>query len=217
MTDTDQPESTATHWLKLSDAAKRLNVHPTTLRRWADEGKIPFMVTPGGHRRFAESDVVHLGERRHAVRGFGPVERIWAKHALERTRQAIAERHGESWLKEHDHAARERNRLLGHQLMVTTMQYITADEQDESLVEEARQVGHQYGQNARDIGLPITEALAASMFFRDAMVTAAVELPDNVRITPGFQVEMLNRINTILNTAQLGVAEAYGQGAQAAK
>jgi len=101
--------------------------------------------------------------------------------------------------------------------MVATMRYITSDEQDDALVDEARQVGLQYGQNARKIGLPITEALAASMFFRDAMVTAAVELPDNVRITPGFQVEMLNRINTILNTAQLGVAEAYGRDAQAAK
>jgi excisionase family DNA binding protein len=34
---------------KLSEAAKQLGVHPVTLRRWADEGKIKIGgKTPGG-------------------------------------------------------------------------------------------------------------------------------------------------------------------------
>jgi excisionase family DNA binding protein len=40
-------------WLSLNEAAQQLGVHPVTLRRWADDGEIPVMVTPGGHRRFA--------------------------------------------------------------------------------------------------------------------------------------------------------------------
>ena len=40
-------------WLTLSQAAQELGVHLTTLRRWADNGDIPVMLTPGGHRRFA--------------------------------------------------------------------------------------------------------------------------------------------------------------------
>ena len=43
---------------------------------------------------------------------------------------------------------------------------------------------------------------------------AAIELPDNVRIPPSSQLQMLNRINKVLNTAQLGVAGAYGEEAQ---
>ena len=212
-----QPESSQTRWLRLSEAAKQLNVHPTTLRRWADEGKIAFMVTPGGHRRFAESDVSQLGERRHSLRGFGPVERIWAEHALERSRRAVMARHDESWLQEHDEHDRERNRMLGHQLMVATMRYIMHDGPDDTLMTEARRVGGQYGESARDIGLPITQALQASMVFRDAMVAAAVELPDNVRIPPHSQIEMLNRINAIIDTAQLGIAEAYDGDRQTEK
>ena len=42
-------------WLTLSEAAEQLGVHPTTLRRWADNGDIPVSVTPGGHRRFLET------------------------------------------------------------------------------------------------------------------------------------------------------------------
>lgn len=205
-----QLETQKTTWLTLSQAAQRLNVHPTTLRRWADEGQIPFMLTPGGHRRFADSDVARLGGRRHAVRGLGPVERIWAKEALERTRQAVSARQDDdSWLKHYDAASRDRNRLLGQQLMMITMRYLTDEFEDPSLVVEARTIGRQYGQNARTLGLSLTAALQASMFFRDTLVAAAVELPENVRIPPASQLEMLKRINAVLNTAQLGVAEAY--------
>jgi excisionase family DNA binding protein len=217
MEKTGQPDTNQTRWLKLSEAAKQLNVHPTTLRRWADEGKIPFMVTPGGHRRFADSDVTHLGERKHSVRRLGPVERIWASHALERTREAIVAHQQGSWIKEYDGTARERNRMLGNQLMTITMEYLTIEEPDEGLVVEAARIGRQYGHNARKLGLPVTAALRASMFFRDTLVAAAVELPENVRIPPGSQIQLLERINRILNTAQLGVAEAYGEASQGPK
>ena len=44
-------------WLSLDEAAKRLSVHPATLREWADKGQIRTFRTPGGHRRFSEADV----------------------------------------------------------------------------------------------------------------------------------------------------------------
>lgn len=42
--------------LRLSRAAKRLGVHPVTLRLWADSGKIPVMWV-GRERRFSSDDV----------------------------------------------------------------------------------------------------------------------------------------------------------------
>lgn len=38
--------------LALGDASRLLGVDPDTLRRWADEGRVPAFTTPGGHRRF---------------------------------------------------------------------------------------------------------------------------------------------------------------------
>lgn len=43
--------------LRLAEAATMLGVHPETLRRWADEGKVAFARTPGGERRFAAEDI----------------------------------------------------------------------------------------------------------------------------------------------------------------
>lgn len=42
--------------LRLSRAARRLGVHPVTLRLWADSGKIPVM-RAGRERRFSSDDV----------------------------------------------------------------------------------------------------------------------------------------------------------------
>lgn len=44
-------------------AAKLLNVWPETLRRWEKEGKLKPLRTPGGHRRYKESQIkILLGE-----------------------------------------------------------------------------------------------------------------------------------------------------------
>lgn len=41
-----------TTWLRLSEAARALEVHPGSLRRWADAGLVESSRTPGGQRRF---------------------------------------------------------------------------------------------------------------------------------------------------------------------
>jgi len=47
-------------YFPISEAAKRLGVHHTTLRKWANEGKIICTRTVGGRRRFPESEINRL-------------------------------------------------------------------------------------------------------------------------------------------------------------
>ncbi|MHB8395336.1 MAG: helix-turn-helix domain-containing protein [Candidatus Dormibacteria bacterium] len=42
--------------LRLKAAAEVLGVHPVTLRRWADEGRVP-VVRPGRERRFRTEEL----------------------------------------------------------------------------------------------------------------------------------------------------------------
>ena len=46
--------------LTLSEACKRLGVHPNTLRKWDGQGKIRVVRTVGGRRRIPESEVERL-------------------------------------------------------------------------------------------------------------------------------------------------------------
>lgn len=43
--------------LTTGQVAERFAVHPVTVARWADEGKLPAIRTPGGQRRFRAEDV----------------------------------------------------------------------------------------------------------------------------------------------------------------
>jgi PAS domain S-box-containing protein/excisionase family DNA binding protein len=51
----------------LYEAAQLLNVSGSTLRRWADSGRLACVRTSGGHRRFRLADIQRLRTKRHPV------------------------------------------------------------------------------------------------------------------------------------------------------
>jgi excisionase family DNA binding protein len=50
----------APSYLLPAEVAERLSVSPKTVSRWAKEGKLPFMKTLGGHRRYPEAEIRQL-------------------------------------------------------------------------------------------------------------------------------------------------------------
>lgn len=47
-------------WLRSAQVADILNVSPKTVQRYAREGKLPFQLTLGGHRRYEERAILEL-------------------------------------------------------------------------------------------------------------------------------------------------------------
>ena len=76
-------------WLPLGKAATLLGVHSMTLRRWSDSGRFPSYRTPGGHRRFAISDIQKYLLRQRGVEA-DEIGQDWADNALVATRQQVA-------------------------------------------------------------------------------------------------------------------------------
>jgi excisionase family DNA binding protein len=56
-------EPSGGEYLTPSEVAAILHVSPKTVTRWATEGRIPCIVTLGGHRRFRREDVEAIAER----------------------------------------------------------------------------------------------------------------------------------------------------------
>ena len=60
----DPPTHPPTHssYLLAAEVADILHVSPKTVSRWAKEGKLPFLKTLGGHRRYPEAEIRKLAE-----------------------------------------------------------------------------------------------------------------------------------------------------------
>ena len=50
-------------YIKAADAARILHVSPKTVSRWAKEGRVPHIVTLGGHRRFPREQIEELARQ----------------------------------------------------------------------------------------------------------------------------------------------------------
>ncbi len=205
--------SSQSQWVSLTKAAARLNVHPATLRRWADDGQIACMLTPGGHRRFLPEDLDRFEAERRQIRRPAPIATVWAQEALNRTRRDVAKRpDNQQWMTQIDSSLREKHRLLGQQLLGLTLQFVSAEENsanDEALLEQARTLGRAYGEIGQSTDMPLTDALQATLFFRDRLMEVALQLPQTTKVSPEANLKLMRRITTLLNVVQLALAEVY--------
>ena len=61
--------STDPEYLTPGELARILHVSPKTISRWASEGRIPCIVTLGGHRRFRVADAMAIAARMEGKEG----------------------------------------------------------------------------------------------------------------------------------------------------
>ena len=114
-------------WLSLGEMAKKLGVHPSTVRNWADKGKIPFHRTQGGHRRFKNSEV-DFWLRSQQASAPDDVSLI-LQESITRMRIQITDSHleAESWYQKLDQEARSKYRQSGRHLMQGLITFLTTD------------------------------------------------------------------------------------------
>lgn len=206
MEETDQPV-----YLSLSEASRLLGVHSTTLRRWADAGSVPVYITPGGHRRFARADIQAMVER-SSTSGKALVS-TWAQRALEQARSGLERNENPpAWLITLEENERDTWRRVSQQLMGVVLRYVSSQENDEALLNQARAIGMDYAYHARRLGMPLAVALEAALFFRDSLVEAAMNLPDPSPTSNEASARLLRRISQVLNVVQIAVAAGYEEG-----
>lgn len=49
--------------MRTAEVAALFGVNPKTVKRWAKDGVIPYLLTPGGHFRFPAKEVREMFER----------------------------------------------------------------------------------------------------------------------------------------------------------
>ena len=204
-----QGESRPSRWISLSRACNLLGVNESTLRRWADAGYVRSFRTPGGHRRFAEDDLRALmaGQGRGGPASYGSLGHLALmriRRRLQRGRKLQAR-----WYTGMPEGDRERFRSLGQRLVNLVSEYLSRGSRRSRLMEEARQIGHQYGREFADKGLPVRDAVEAFIFFRKGLDDAAIELAHRGNLSAEEAVEVWELMAGLADQILLAMADAY--------
>ena len=180
-----------------------------TLRRWSDSGRFPSYRTPGGHRRFSRQEIESYLARQRSNQT-DQLPETWASAALVQTRQEVAQHQGQRWMQAVvGQDLRDEYRQLGHQLMGLLLQYVATEEPNGTFIEEAKRIGRLYGAYGRRAGLSLTNILEATLFFRDILVESSLKIPATTYVEPGASLRILRRVNQVINSVQLAVADYY--------
>ena len=195
--------------LGLGEAAALAGVSISTLRRWADEGRIPSFRTPGGHRRFRIADVQRALAPASAAGG-GDAEVFGALASTRIRRQLAAPRTRDlDWLAGMDEQARDRLRLLGRHLLTTTEDYLARRRPRAPVLAEARQFGLLYGRELASARFTVRQAVEVFTFFRRALEEAARRYAGQQHLSPAEVDDLRDQLDVLTDRVLLGIAEAY--------
>jgi excisionase family DNA binding protein len=162
-------------WLELSEAAHLLGVHQSTLRRWADAGKVAFIRTLSGHRRFERASIELA--RQEMVKS--PAHR--ASEKMESKSLILARQHSSDlstykggWFRKLSEEQILLFRYSGQRLLGLMMQYISRSEGAETFLDEARNVASDYGMICFNAGLSVSETAEAFLHFRRSILESVI-------------------------------------------
>src|SRR5690242_12187104 len=110
-------------WLSLSDAARVLGVHPSTVRLWSDKGILPTHKTQGGHRRYKSTEINLWVETTRRIGGIEPENMM--NEVIKNVRMQISEGRlqAEAWYQKLDEDARAQYRLTARSLFHGLINY----------------------------------------------------------------------------------------------
>lgn len=203
--------------LSVRDAADRLGVHVTTVRRWTDDGRLASVRTEGGHRRIPSDAVERLAASKDetslsvtsAPAVGSPADEAWAEHAAVHTRYEVRSHPTATWNQALSGEDREQSRETGRQLMGLLLRHVADHGDSDARGAEIRRLAWGYAVTMQDRGLSLTEALKATLFFRDVLTESTAYHPRFEQRDVPDQIGLVRRVNEFMNEVQLTIAQAY--------
>ena len=162
--------------LTIGRASKMLGVSEATLRQWTDERKIKAFITPGGHRRYAELDVLNFTGTQRRVHG---IKDLVARIELtQSTEIEIAHTHfaQTSWYNKLDRESIDHLREMGRKMQRLAIMCSTRQNKHDEIMQLARDIGYELGSGLPRIGLSLADAVEAFLLHRAPLIDAAADL-----------------------------------------
>ena len=200
-------------WVTLRRACEILGVDESTLRRWADSGRLRVYRTPGGHRRFSLGNLEEMvaGETPH--RNADEMERL----ALPKIRRQLqrARQQEDGWYAILSEDNRQKLRGLGRRLMEMVGEYLEKGTRRTGLLDEALEIGGSYGRILIDAGLPLPSAVGAYIGFRKTMDETTRQMAARESLPAEEALDACGHVHALGDQVLLGIAAAYEAGVAA--
>jgi len=197
----------ASRWVTLSRACEILGVDESTIRRWADSGRLRAYRTPGGHRRFSLVNLEEMvaGDSRH--RSAEEVERL----AVVRIRRQLqrARQQDNGWYGSLSDENRLQLRDLGRRLVEMVGEYLDKRSRRNSLLDEALDVGGAYGRILIDAGLPLPSAIGAYIGFRKTIDETTRQTAIRESQPMEEALDAYGQVHALGDQVLLGISAAY--------
>jgi excisionase family DNA binding protein len=185
-----------------------LGVDESTLRRWADSGQVRAFRTLGGHRRFAESDIQDVVAGRDQEKGrydeLGDMTVTRIRRKLQRPPARES-----TWYSTVNEDSRERLRPLGRQLAALAADYLGRRSRRATMLDHARELGQQYGDELAASGLPLSQAVEAFIFFRRTLGDATKQASQRHGLSAADAMSACEQVLALADEVLVGLTEAY--------
>jgi len=194
-------------WLSLSDAAKILGVHPSTVRLWSDKGVLPTHKTQGGHRRYKVSEISLWAEA--SIKSPEIQTEHMMQEVIKNVRVQISEGRlqAEGWYKKLDEDARAQYRLSSRSLFHGLMNYLATNGVEAE--SEAYAIGYEYASRAHRYSLSYVDAARAFLFFRNTLIESVIKVYGNANVPSGQTADMFHKMHIFTDDILISLLQTY--------
>jgi hypothetical protein len=164
--------------------------------------------TLGGHRRFAEAGVRELLAGGHDGQRYRELGDI----AVTRIRRQLHSRPAREapWYATVDESSRDRLRPLGRKLAALAAEYLGRRTRRSGLLDDARELGHEYGRELAASGMPLNQAVEAFIFFRRSLDDATKQATQRNGLSATDALTAYEQVTALADQVLIGLIEAYG-------
>jgi excisionase family DNA binding protein len=196
-------------WLSLSDAAKVLGVHPSTVRLWSDKGVLPTHKTQGGHRRYKHNEISLWAQSYKGTRASSLEPEHMMQEIIKTVRMQISEGRlqAETWYQNLDEDARAQYRLSGRSLFHGLMTYVATNGAEAA--SEAYAIGYEYASRARRYSLSYVDAARAFLFFRNTLIESVIKVYGDANVPSGQTAETFSKMHSFTDEILIRLLQTY--------
>ncbi len=199
-------------WLRLSEAADYIGVHFTTLRRWADDGDVACIRTPGGRRRFKKKDLdAFLSSRRQTQHATSDRPDLMAHQSTLVKQMRHKGIRSEPWHADLGEKQRAMMAAIGRKLTALLIMYVGSNQDDQKILEEGKSLASEYSEMFIQAGLSLHDIGHAFILVRRSITDVLYETgmltgPHNEESWTNYK-----RVNYFLDTMLLSILTFFSQ------